>query len=348
MLDAMMLEIEQRSNEWQHEEFGTVYFGGGTPSVLETDEIDLLLSSLKKHFRLNLEEVTLEANPDDFTHVERAISWKKAGVNRLSIGVQSFLQSDLEWMNRVHNSEQAHAAIEIARLAGFDNFTIDLIYGIPVASEQDWRKNLDLFLSLNIPHLSAYALTVEPKTPLDRMIHKGQKKAPSDDAFQMQFGFLQDYLGQAGYRHYEISNFALRGYESKHNSAYWKRKPYIGIGPSAHSFLEPVRSWNVRSNVRYMEALEKGKPYREEEHLSAWEIWNEEVLIGLRTAEGVDIEGLSNKLPQVKVLNLEATLDRFEKKAWLSRINNGLVRLNREGMPFADYIASELFAERPK
>lgn len=347
MLNAMLMEIELRADDWKHLEFKTVYFGGGTPSVLDSEEIALLLSGLKKHFRLNLEEATLEANPDDFTDVDRAIEWRNMGINRLSIGVQSFLQKDLEWMNRVHNAEQSYAAIENARRAGFENFTIDLIYGLPEANEQEWRKNLEIFLSLEIPHLSAYALTVEPTTPLERMIQKGQKNAPSDLAFQMQFGHLRDQLEQAGYRHYEISNFAIAGYESKHNSAYWKRSPYIGIGPSAHSFMEPIRSWNVRSNVRYMEALEKGKPYSEEEHLSGQEIWNEEILTGLRTADGVNLEELRNKLPQVKVVGIEATLDLFESRAWLTRASNGLLRLNREGMPFADYIASELFAEKP-
>lgn len=342
MLAAMKLEIEQKAQYWKDEQFHTVYFGGGTPSLLEPDEISFFLELVKDKFSVDLKEVTLEVNPDDFQDLERAKAYRSIGVNRLSMGIQSFDERELRWMNRAHTANEATLAIGVAAKAGYKDLSIDLIYGIPDSTEESWKHNLKIFLDFGIPHLSAYALTVEDKTPLDRMIKKGRMKPPDDNDFHHQFYVLRDLLLEASYEHYEISNFSLPGRRSLHNSAYWNRRPYLGIGPSAHSFKEPIRSWNVRSNMRYIEAIEQGKAYSEEEHLSTKDCWNEMVLTGLRTSDGVNLRLMpQNELSTAKI-KLQPEIERFEKKGWLM-FDGEQIKLSAQGLAYADFIASELF-----
>jgi oxygen-independent coproporphyrinogen-3 oxidase len=300
------------------------------------------MGGLQAHFSIGAQaEITLEANPDDITPPQLK-SWKKAGINRLSIGVQSFFGEDLHWMNRAHGAVQALQGIRMAQEEGFTNISADLIYGGPTLPDSHWRQNVEKALALGIPHLSCYALTVEPKTALDKMIRlkKVTSVEPEDQA--RQFLLLMEWLGQAGYEHYEISNFALPGMRSRHNSSYWQGRRYLGLGPSAHSFDGASRQWNIANNALYTEALSAGKLLFEREELQPVQQLNEYIMTSLRTIEGCDLDHVSRRWGKEVASTLLSKAGEFMNERKMDGMN-GRLSLTREGKLLTDGITAELF-----
>lgn len=315
----------------------TIYFGGGTPSLCTKDEIASIIEKIKSAFKISRDvEITLEANPDDIIE-EKLKDWKDAGINRLSIGVQSFFEEDLQWMNRAHNAKQAVDSLQLA-VDSFDNITIDLIYGTPELTNEKWKQNVEKAISLNIAHLSCYALTVEPKTPLDKLIRQHKSEDINPDKQSEQFLLLMQWLEEAGYEHYEISNFAKPGFRSRHNSSYWQGKKYLGIGPSAHSFDGNTRWWNIANNNTYIDSINKGIIPFEKEELTATQKLNETIMISLRTVEGLDL----SKVNEATSFELQA-MSRKYIESGLVKLENNFLRLTREGKLLADGIAADLF-----
>ena len=340
MVNAIVKEAYSRAAELSEETVKTIYFGGGTPSLLNADELHQILKTVRENYAVDENvEITLEANPDDI-NLELLKIWKREGVNRLSIGVQSFRSEDLEWMNRSHTAEQSVNAVKSAQQEGFDNITIDLIYGLPNMSIRGWEAQLDKAIGLNVPHISAYCLTVEPNTALAHLTKTGKIVTPGDQVQSEEFLMLRRKLLEAGYVQYEVSNFGKKGFESQHNSAYWKNENYLGIGPSAHSFDGTSRRWNMSNNQRYMSALETEDDYFEVETLSSTDKFNELLLTGLRTVYGVDKTLLLKEVsPPV---SFEAQINEYKVKGWLVEERNRYF-LTPEGLLFADKIAAELF-----
>lgn len=335
---------EPQSNYLQNELIETIYFGGGTPSLLSTHELKTILNKLREHLQIVADaEITLEANPDDITN-EKLTGWKEAGINRLSIGIQSLFDEDLQWMNRVHNATEAKAVIQKAKEAGFENFTVDLIYGTPGLTDEKWIQNLDWVLQQNITHLSCYALTVEEKTPLDKQIRLLQKAATDPEQQSRQFLLLMDFMQQAGFEHYEISNFAKPGHRSKHNSSYWQGKYYLGLGPSAHSFNGISRQWNIANNLQYIQLLQQEIIPFEKEELTTTQQLNEYIMTSLRLLEGCDLNFVKEKFGEDKAIELKQKSIIYITGNWVIEKTNSLV-LTKEGKLFADRIASELFFE---
>lgn len=289
-------------------------------------------------------EITLEANPDDIT-IQKLMEWKNAGINRLSIGVQSFDNADLLWMNRAHDSVQAYQAVSMAINAGF-SVSIDLIYGMPTLSDEGWQKNIDQAIALNIPHLSSYALTVEPKTALDKMIRLNKKENVEMDKQAAQFHMLMESMEAAGYEHYEISNFALPGYRSRHNSSYWKRKSYLGAGPSAHSFNGKKRRWNISNNSLYIKSVESGQISFEEEDLTLIQQLNERIMLSLRTSDGLNVEMVAKDYGKHYHDKIMHTAEKYIAGKKL-KVDGNRIILTREGKLFADGIAADLFFDGP-
>lgn len=321
----------------------TIYFGGGTPSILLEDELQLIFDALYERFEFADEiEITLEANPDDITD-EKLLCWKKMGVNRLSVGVQSFNKDELKWMNRAHSAAESLACIDKIKAASFTNFSVDLIYGSPLLSDEDWKQNVQTVIEKGIPHISCYALTVEPKTILAKMI-ESKKTATTDSEKQaQQFLLLMKWLSAAGYEHYEISNFAKPNLRSKHNSSYWKGKKYYGFGPSAHSFDGVrIRRWNIANNALYIQSIQKnGVPY-EKEVLTLTQQLNEYIMTSLRTVEGLDLNYVKIKFGEAFSTKLTQQSAKFSstKKVVLENLK---IILTNEGKLFADGIAADLF-----
>lgn len=343
MLWAMKKELQMRAKELENETLKTLYFGGGTPSVLTVEQITELINEVQKYFHFSQEiEITLEANPDDLSK-EYLEQLSLSPINRLSIGIQSFHTFDLEMMNRAHTPEQALEAVKNAKSFGFDNISIDLIYGNPTADFEVWKRNLETVVALDIPHISAYALTVEPRTALENWVKRKKVAAPDDEIQQQQFEYMISFLEAHGYQQYEISNFAKPNFHSKHNSAYWQHLPYLGIGPSAHSFDgKNKRSWNIANNPKYIQTLEKEILPSESELLSMEDAYNERMMIGLRTAMGVDIEQIYTYFPETIVRYFE------KKKAEKIRFGELVEREGRLCIPkgkwfFADGIAADMF-----
>ena len=320
----------------------TIYFGGGTPSLLSANEISSIISSIQTNYNVSADaEITLETNPDDINS-EKLDSWKSTGINRFSIGIQSFIERDLKWMNRAHNAEQALNSIQLAREAGFENFSIDLIFGTPGLSDEEWENNIQTVIDLNVRHISAYALTVEPKTALQKMIELKKKENVNNEVQARQFLILIEMMRSAGYEHYEISNFAKPGFRSRHNSSYWQGEKYIGIGPSAHSFNGNERSWNVANNRIYIQSLQKNQIPSEKEILSSSQKLNEYVMTSLRTIEGMNLNFVEEKFSAKERKRIEKLLEsKIEKKNFFGE--NGRIILTDEGKLFADRIAVELF-----
>ncbi|MEJ6583170.1 MAG: radical SAM family heme chaperone HemW [Crocinitomicaceae bacterium] len=340
MIDSIVREIESRKGYLENQKVRTIYFGGGTPSILKEDEIQAILSKVYKVFDVvQVAEITLEANPDDINS-ENLKVWKKAGVNRLSIGLQSFKKSDLEWMNRAHTVQDSFQCVKLAKQHGFEDITVDLMYGLPDLTMKEWENHIQEVLDLNVPHVSAYCLTVEKKTVLSNLVGKGKIVPASEDQQSDQFLKLLKKLEAKGFEQYEISNFSKPGHESKHNSNYWKGEWYLGVGPSAHSFNGTSRSWNIRNNARYILEVKENGDYNESETLSKVNQFNERILIGLRTKYGVNMKELA-RLSPISVRFLEVMND-FMEKGWAFQENESLV-LTKEGKLRADYIASELF-----
>lgn len=340
-MKAIVGEIHLRKEEIT-EPVETIYFGGGTPSLLSLDDCQLILSALRSQFSIVPgAEITLEANPDDIT-AERLEGWKEAGINRLSIGTQSFFEEELVWMNRAHTAAHAKECIQLSQAAGFDNISIDLIYGSPLLTDAMWQQNVETAIAFGIPHLSCYALTVEEKTPLHKHIATKQKMDVDSDKQARQFLLLMDWLRAAGYEHYEVSNFALPGFRSRHNSSYWKGNAYIGLGPSAHSFNGTERSWNVANNSLYITGISTGMPNRETEVLTPANRFNEHIMISLRTREGLDLDRIEKDWSLNERQQIEKGLQKF-CMAGLVTLEDAKARLTDEGMLRADGIAADLF-----
>lgn len=335
-----------RPSETHHSEpVETIYFGGGTPSLLTKDEIKAILSTIKKVFTVDpAAEVTLEANPDDINQ-QNLVGWKEAGINRLSIGIQSFFEEDLRWMNRAHSASQALESLEMA-IRHFSNITIDLIYGTPALTDERWKENVDKAISLGIPHLSCYALTVEPKTPLDKLIREHKSATIDPNKQSEQFLLLMDWTEKAGYEHYEISNFAKPGFRSRHNSSYWQGKPYYGFGPSAHSFCGTTRWWNIANNNKYIELIDQGLATFEKEELTPVQQMNEYIMISLRTSEGLSLEKLPGDPSTIDKVSRQLLLNvnKYIERGFMNKVNNRFV-LTKEGKLLADGIAADLFID---
>jgi len=337
LIAALLKEIELRREYFTDEAVETIYFGGGTPSLLEAEETKLLLEKVRSSFAVSPgTEITLEANPDDINE-EKLIHWKETGINRLSIGVQSFFEEDLVWMNRAHDASQSVDSLHSA-VKQFDNITIDLIYGTPLLTNEKWKQNVDMAIQLNIPHLSCYALTVEPKTPLQKMIGLGKTPDINPDKQSEQFVLLMQWMEEAGYEHYEISNFARPGFRSRHNSSYWQGKKYLGIGPSAHSFDGNNRQWNISNNSQYIESIEKGNVPFEKEELTPTQKLNEYIMTSLRTNEGLHL----NRVDESVRLQLETTGKKYMDAGLMKKENDALI-LTQQGKLLADGIAAALF-----
>ena len=344
---ALVKELELRKDEFKNEFVETIYFGGGTPSLLTNDQLSLLIDSVYKNYKVSKNpEITLEANPDDLVSVRaqsRTIfeDYLNLGINRLSIGIQSFFEADLKLMNRAHNADEAKNCLKEA-IKYFDNISLDLIYGIPGLSNKRWIENIDTALSYNIPHISSYALTVEPKTALESFIKKGIIQNVDDDLAQQQFHILIEKLEAQGFVHYELSNFGKPNYFSRNNSAYWQGKHYLGIGPSAHSFNGKERGWNVRNNAKYIKALQENKVPMEIETLSKTDKYNEYVMTGLRTIWGVSIEKVERDfgLNYKNYLLEQATI---HLKNDLLYLDDNKLLVTKKGKFLSDGIASDLF-----
>ncbi|HAJ82714.1 MAG TPA: coproporphyrinogen III oxidase, partial [Zunongwangia profunda] len=288
LVSALQNELVLRKNELPNEPIKTIYFGGGTPSLLNLEELTAIFKTIYTEFTIaENPEITLEANPDDLSE-EKINELANSKINRLSIGVQSFFEEDLKLMNRAHNAEEALNSIKLAR-SKFDNISVDLIYGIPGMSNERWQKNIQILLDLDIPHISSYSLTVEPNTALQKFIEKGKIKPVDDAAAAQHFETLRTVLKNAGFEHYEFSNYGKPGYFSQNNTAYWLGKPYLGIGPSAHSYDGNSRKWNIANNTLYIKAIERSELPLEVEELSITDRYNEYIMTRLRTYFGVDL-----------------------------------------------------------
>lgn len=340
MVKAIVKEAELRK-VYLNEKVETIYFGGGTPSLIRIYDLRFTIEWIKELFEVADDaEITLEANPDDITE-EKLMDWKEMGINRLSIGIQSFFEEDLQWMNRAHNAEQALVSIELA-LKHFDTITIDLIYGTPTLSDEKWKLNVLKAIELNIPHLSCYALTVEPRTALDKMILQGKKENVDTEKQARHFELLMQWLSEAGYEHYEISNFAKPGKRSKHNSSYWQGKHYLGLGPSAHSYDGATRQWNISNNALYLKSIEQNIVPFEVEKLTPTQRLNEYIMTSLRTDEGLSLTYVDVNWNHKQAQELLKAADVFVAREEMMKMNDNLVLTNK-GKLLADGIAAELF-----
>lgn len=343
VLKAMHHELEMQKNYLSGLPIETIYFGGGTPSLLSADDINRLFDTINKHYpNQSLKECTLEANPDDL-EVSYIKALRSTPINRFSIGVQSFKDADLKYMNRAHNASQADYAIKAAQDAGFTNITIDLIYGTPGLTDADWKYNLAQVKQLQIPHFSSYALTVEEGTVLHHAISK-KKSAPVDnEQSARQFEILMEQAEVMGYEHYEISNLALPGIYAVHNTNYWKGVPYLGIGPSAHSFDGANRRWNIANNALYTRnILHDHKLLYEEEQLTPMQRLNEYIMTSLRTQWGLELDKVSREWDSDSALAVEKASHLFQEKKWILE-RDRVLTLTSAGKLYADRVASDLF-----
>jgi oxygen-independent coproporphyrinogen-3 oxidase len=341
MIFAISNELKRRKAEI-NEKIETIYLGGGTPSLLSLEELNFLFETLYKEFSIvDNPEITLEANPDDLD--EKKISeLKTMPINRFSIGIQSFFDEDLRLMNRAHNSDDAINSVKIAQDYGFENITIDLIYGGQTTTDAMWERNLEIALELGVPHISSYALTVEPKTVLENQIRKQNLSEIDEDRQERQFQTLVNTLTSHGFLHYEISNFGKEGFLSQHNSNYWKGKPYLGVGPSAHSYDGKNRNWNIANNALYLKSLNEGKLANEIEILSENDRFNELVMIRLRTMYGLDSQEIIRNFPPTFWEDFQLDVKKHLTHQTI-REENGIFYLTPKGKFLADGIASSLF-----
>jgi oxygen-independent coproporphyrinogen-3 oxidase len=341
MVLALAKEISLRATEFKDEVVETIYFGGGTPSILEIQDLRFLIDEVYRNYTVaENPEITVEANPDDLTET-RIIELSHNRINRLSIGIQSFFEDDLKLMNRAHNSAEAKKCLEIATQY-FDNFSIDLIYGVPSMSNEKWLQNIETALSFNVPHISSYALTVEPKTALNTFVQKGIIPPPDDEVAQEHFHLLVDKLEENGFIHYELSNFGKSTYFSKNNSSYWLGKKYIGIGPSAHSYNGISRSWNISNNTLYLKSISDNMLPSETETLTKTDRYNEYVMTGLRTIWGISLDRIEREFGK-------SYLDYLNKQSYnyiedhLLFVDDNILRTTKIGKFLSDGIASDLF-----
>lgn len=342
MVSAILQEIELRKNYLENTPIKSIYFGGGTPSLLSSQEINRINDMIYHTQEVdNTIEITLEANPDDLT-AEKVKDLRGTPVNRFSIGVQSFYEEDLRWMNRAHNAQEAESSIKRAQDAGFTNITCDLIYGYPLLSDTKWINNIDRMPEFEVPHLSAYSMTVEPQTALGAFIRKGTQQPMNEGQSADQFILLMQKMGENGYEQYEISNFARNQQYSKHNTSYWQGVPYIGIGPSAHSFNGRERQWNVANNMKYLQALADKQIPAEKEILRESDKFNEYIMTSLRTKWGVDYAYLEKTFDSDFLLEMRKPLEVYIDKGKIEN-KEGHYVLTEQGKLIADQIASDLF-----
>lgn len=341
LVSAMLVELEQRREFFDdQEDLTSVYFGGGTPSILSESDLDRIFNVISKYYSVATDaEITLEANPEDIT-ITRLQSWRKQGVNRLSVGLQSFHEQELRFMNRNHNAAQSHQILELIPDNGFDNYSIDLIFGVPNSTEQLWQQNLDIIAGYHVPHLSCYGLTVEEKTKLHHDIQKGKYQELDSVIAAKQFVQTHEYLLDLGYQHYEISNYAKPGQEAIHNSSYWSFEPYLGIGPSAHSFDGKQRLWNIANNGIYIKNIKDSQSYTELEKITDQDRYNEFIMFGFRTQKGIS---------QAEVSAFGRSF-LFDFQAKLREVNTDYLthhedkyRLSLAGMLQADSVIADFF-----
>ena len=341
LLSALNKEISLQKNYLGGETIETIYFGGGTPSLLNSGEINAIIDAIAKlHSISSAAEITLEANPDDLDK-KQVQAIKGTAVNRFSIGIQSFFDEDLKWMNRAHQAEDAESSVKRAQDAGFENITVDLIYGYPLLTDAKWKSNIYRVFELDVPHVSAYSMTIEPRTALAAFIKKKTEPALNDEQSASQFLNLMDAMDQQGFEHYEISNFCKPGSYSRHNTNYWKGVKYLGIGPSAHSYNSETRQWNISNNAKYIKSIFELKIPAETEILSETDKLNEYIMTSLRTQWGLDLQKL-NTISAGASTQVLRSAEEFFAKEWLRR-ENEIVYLSQSGKLYADHIASELF-----
>lgn len=341
MVSALVKEMEMRKSEFENEVVETLYFGGGTPSRLLIADLRLLIEEVYKNYTVAKNpEITLEANPDDLSE-DYLKELKSIGINRLSIGIQSFFEDDLQLMNRAHNAEEAKKCLEMATHY-FDNISIDLIYGIPGMTLEKWKQNIETALSFTIQHISSYALTVEPKTALNTFIKKGIIDKPNDEVAHDHFQILVEILTQNNFIHYELSNFGKENYFSKNNSSYWLGKKYLGIGPSAHSYDGEKRGWNVANNSLYIQSIQEGRLPIETEILSKTDRYNEYIMTGLRTMWGVSLERIEHEFGTTYLDYLNQQAQKYIDDHLLST-DDAILRTTQKGKFLSDGIASDLF-----
>ena len=341
LIDALVKELQLRKDDFKNTVVETIYFGGGTPSLLSNEELIKIIETVYTNYEvINDPEITIEANPDDLTP-KRIEQLATSRINRLSIGIQSFFDTDLKLMNRAHNADEAKSCLELAK-KHFENISIDLIYGIPGASNEQWLQNIEMALSFNVPHISSYALTVEPKTALASFIKKGIIENVDDDKAHEQFHLLKDRLEDEGFIHYELSNFGKKGFFSKNNSAYWQGKSYLGIGPSAHSFNGSQRGWNIRNNTKYIKSMQQDILPIEIETLTKTDQYNEYIMTGLRTIWGVSLKKVENDFGKMYKDYLIEQANVFINQHLLY-IDDKHIRVTKKGQFLSDGIASELF-----
>ncbi|MEO8069417.1 MAG: radical SAM family heme chaperone HemW [Flavobacteriales bacterium] len=337
MVQALRTELMRRVHELRGGSVSTIYFGGGTPSLLPENDLSGIMADVRMRTSVDTDaEVTMEVNPDDVSG-EAIDTWKRIGINRLSIGVQSFEKERLRAMGRAHDADQSLRSLELISAAGFNSWTMDLIYGLPGMSTAEWGEQIDRALLFAPPHISAYCLTVEPRTALHKQVERGEVIAAPDEDQAQQFEQVVQRLEEAGYVHYEISNFGKPGHFSRHNTSYWQGVPYIGVGPSAHSFDGAMRRWNIANNIRYINGVDAGDVYWEEERPTILQRANERIMTGLRTIWGVDLD----ELPPL-TSGGERTIQRYAEGGHLLRNGNRLV-LTKSGKLLADRIAADLF-----
>ncbi len=344
VVEAIAREIVLRKSYLPDGDMETIYFGGGTPSMLDEPELDFLLETIHKHFRVAAgAEITLEANPDDLNAASLKM-FSQAGINRLSIGIQSFHEPHLRFMNRAHSAVEAEQCVRLAQQAGIDNISIDLIYAIPAENHDILLRDLSKAFTLNVPHISAYCLTIEPQTAFGSWLKKKKIKPIEEEYAAQQFEILVSSLRENGYEQYEISNFARNGLYSNHNSSYWKQHPYLGVGPSAHSYNGTSREYNISNNAKYLEAIQKDVIPSTIETLSAADQTNEYLLTGLRTKWGVELQKLETLSAGEFGVQAKGELERMVRKGWI-REDSGILVLTEAGKLFADRIASDLFID---
>lgn len=343
MLLAIKKEIGLRHHELENKTIKSLYFGGGTPSVLSVDEIKSLIDEFQKYFSFDENiEITLESNPDDLNkNFLKELS--QTEINRLSIGTQSFFDEDLKLMNRAHNASEAESSIKRAQDFGLENISIDLIYGSPTSNFEIWKENLNKTIELQVPHVSSYALTVEPKTALEKWIENGKVNSPEEAEQNQEFYYMSDFLKDNGFDHYEISNFGKPGFHSKHNSAYWKSEPYLGIGPSAHSYNGNLeRSWNIANNPLYIKNINQNIIPKETEILLEKDRFNEMMMIGLRTIWGVDLNKINQNFSSEIIDYLHKEINP-KLESGILKIENNHLLIPEKHWFLADGIASDLF-----
>jgi len=341
LLQALIKEINLQKDYLSGETIETIYFGGGTPSLLNGEEINSIIGAITQSYTVSSNaEITLEANPDDL-YPNKLKVLRQTPVNRFSIGIQSFFDDDLKWMNRAHHAEEAESSVKRAQDAGFENITVDLIYGYPLLTDQKWKPNMEKVFGLDVPHVSAYSMTVEPRTALASFIKKHQQPAMNEEQSAEQFMQLMEATQTHGFEHYEISNFCKPGHYSRHNTNYWKRVRYLGIGPSAHCYNGEARQWNIANNAKYIQAINQNTIPAEKELLSETDRLNEYIMTSLRTMWGLDLDKLNTIAKGSSDELLKAAPEFFERQ-WIRQEENK-IHLTQTGKLYADHIASRLF-----